>query len=124
MKRFLSGVLAALMLCGVLTGCSGKPSGMTDNVYDYGCKALDVVDQYLDTELTAEEAQSKLEQIGAMIDPQSDDTVMKNTEEMIKSETEFLVFLMIGAQNKMENLESTISDIREWRDKLAKDLGK
>lgn len=125
MKRFFAVLLAVSMLGSILAGCGdGKPAGMTDNVYEYGCKALDIVNQYLDTDIEADAAHDKLKQIEATIDPQSDDVAMKATEGSIKIEVQYLAFLMVQAQNEMRNLESTIDEIKEWRDKLSSNLGK
>lgn len=52
MKRFL----LILMCCFLLVGCGGKPSGMSDEMYDSAIYVINVVDSYLDGQNTAEEA--------------------------------------------------------------------
>ena len=54
---FLIAVIAVL-----LTAC-GKPSGMDDTTYKLGVKALEVMDAYNCADLTADEANEKLQGI-------------------------------------------------------------
>lgn len=61
MKKILTTLLMVGMLTMMFSSCSGKPSGMSDNVYDACKKMIDVADQYIDAEITINEADDKME---------------------------------------------------------------
>ena len=67
-KLFTILCLAAALLCG----CSSKPGDVTEETYRTGKNALEAIDQYLDGEITAEEAHDKLGLYYDILDEHSD----------------------------------------------------
>lgn len=67
-KLFAILCLATALLCG----CSSKPGGVTEETYRTGKNALTAIDQYLDGEITAEEAHDKLDMYYEILDEHSD----------------------------------------------------
>ncbi len=57
-------------ICMSMSAC--KPIGMSSENYDLGVKAVDVIDQYLDGEITSMEALDKLHLIEYQIDTEDD----------------------------------------------------
>lgn len=69
MKK-LAMLLGALLCVGALAGCgNGIPDDMSKDAYDLGCKALETVDAFLDADISAQSAKSKLD----LIDTQMED---------------------------------------------------
>lgn len=62
---------AALILSAFLfifvTGCSQIPEGFTQEGYDTGVKVLEVIDQYLDGEISEDTAQEKLDRLSDLL---------------------------------------------------------
>lgn len=57
--------IIAALLCGVflLSGCSGKPSGMSDEVYEIGCQALKIIEKYNAAEISADDAYDRIDKL-------------------------------------------------------------
>ncbi len=65
MKKLISTALIGITLLSTtafLFGCGGggKPGDVSEKYYNYGLKALEIIDSYLDYEISTEEAYSKL----------------------------------------------------------------
>lgn len=61
-KRILAALLLALTLSLALTGCKKeKSSRVSYQMFDYGVAALEIVDDYRDDKITADEAIKRLE---------------------------------------------------------------
>lgn len=67
-KLFAILCLTAALLCG----CSSTPEGVTEETYRTGKNALTAIDQYLDGEITADEAHDKLDTYYEVLDEHSD----------------------------------------------------
>ena len=67
-KLFAILCLATALLCG----CSSTPEGVTEETYRTGKNALEAIDQYLDGEITADEAHDKLDMYYEILDEHSD----------------------------------------------------
>lgn len=59
-------ILIMLCLALGLVGC-GKPSTVSKDVYNLGIKAVEVTEQFLSADLTADEAKEKLKEIDSRI---------------------------------------------------------
>lgn len=55
--------IAILLTCGLvlLSSCSRKPDGMSNDTYDLGKKALEIIEEYKKAEISAEEAREQLD---------------------------------------------------------------
>ncbi len=62
MKKRLLVVISILMISAVLTACGGgtKPDGMTQEVYEIGCNALEIMEKYNNAEIDKENAESRI----------------------------------------------------------------
>lgn len=54
-----------MLLCGtfLLSGCSGKPSGMSDEVYEIGSQALKIIEKYNVAEISADDAHDRIDKL-------------------------------------------------------------
>lgn len=104
-----------MLLCGtfLLSGCSGKPSGMSDEVYEIGSQALEIIEKYNDAEISEDDAQTRL----SMLSDSIDDIKEENPDD--------LHAVTIGVDISGANLSlSTNGNTYEWEEFLRKDLGK
>lgn len=46
--------------CIFICACSSVPNGMSEQHYQYGLKVLEIIDQYLDYDISAEEAYQRI----------------------------------------------------------------
>ncbi len=60
MKKGLLIIVTVLITIGMLVAC-GKPANMSEATYDNGCHALEIMKKYNDMEISAEEAESRLQ---------------------------------------------------------------
>lgn len=61
MKKVICCLLAIVTVLVVFTACGEKrPENIGDEYYEYGCKALDIIDQYLDKTIDAKTASDRL----------------------------------------------------------------
>ena len=65
-KTFVIAVLSLIMLS--INGCSGIPEGMAKDTYDTGLKALEIMDKYNDADITADEADQRLDALYERLD--------------------------------------------------------
>lgn len=67
--KYLSILLLVVMVISLLlflfTNCNSKPSGISDETYRVGSKAIEVVDDYLDYDLSRDDAYDRLVEIGS-----------------------------------------------------------
>lgn len=63
MRKILKGIIALILVCTLIAGCgeSGKPDGVSDEMYEAAIYAIKVVDLYLDGESTIKETYDKLD---------------------------------------------------------------
>lgn len=117
-KLFTILCLAAALLCG----CSSKPGGVTEETYRTGKNALEAIDQYLDGEITAEEAHDKLDLYYDILDEHgdtisSDDREPSRNCSYIKSDcmsaSYAIVVINSGRAGEMESLMDSRNDIAE-----------
>lgn len=54
-----------LSISFLLSGCGGKPSNISDEHYQYGKKAIEIIDSYLDYEIDADEAYQQMKNLSA-----------------------------------------------------------
>lgn len=60
--RKIKGIIALILVCTLIAGCgeSGKPDGVSDEMYEAAVYAIKVVDLYLDGESTIDDTYNKL----------------------------------------------------------------
>ena len=113
MKKTLTILLTALLL---LSGCSSKPANMSDEFYNGGIKALEIIDSYLDFSTSKSSAKSQLSAIKDRFGDLSD--IDKHEDYMIK-------LYVMGLVNDLSGISKADADeILEDRNKLAEALNK
>lgn len=66
-KTIIAVLLSSMML--TFSACGNSiPEGMSEEVYDYGVKALNVMDKYNDMEISKDDAYSRLDAIYDKLD--------------------------------------------------------
>ena len=75
MKRTVFMILVIGCIIACLPGCGGdkKPENMSDIAYRAGQKAVEITEQYLNMDITAEEAYDQLEDVHDRLDAQKTD---------------------------------------------------
>lgn len=102
-----------LMMCVImLTGCGGKPSDVSDEMYENAVYTIKVCDLYLDGEATQEET---IEKIDGIVTPEIDIVSASSNEVSIWSGIMGLKTDCI----KMRLKEFELSSFNENRDKIA-----
>lgn len=96
-----------------LVGCGGKPSGISDEMYDTAVYVVDAVDLYLDGESTSEETYEKIDSLNIPESKETDD---------LSVETEILSVKIALFGSKESVGTSGIADVKEARDDLANEI--
>ena len=119
-QKSLALLLALVLLFSLLSACSSTKYPMTEQHEKYGKKALEIVDAYLDFEITIEEADARLDSLRGASDTLSNGTDAESTgNKMVVGEVNNLYF----AINLLKLNGRTSSDILELRNRLAGTLG-
>ena len=122
MKRLkpLALLLALALLLSLFSACSSTKYQMSEQHEKYGRKALEIVDAYLDFEITIEEADARLNSLRGASDTLPKDTEAESTgNKLVVGEVNNLYF----AINLLKLNGRTSSDILELRNRLAGTLG-
>lgn len=61
MKRLILVIISCCIL--LLVGCSNKPDSMSDTGYKACVKAIEIIDDFLNMDISSEEASEKLEDV-------------------------------------------------------------
>ena len=119
MKRF---IILALVACLFFLSVGCTPTDISSQHLNYGRKAIEIVDQYLDYEISISEAYSEIEALKARSDglPDDDSTAVKD----LGTET-YVLFVSIDLMNiyfdgSSSELEKSLL---ENRNKLAGYVG-
>lgn len=101
MKKVISMLLVAVMCCGLLVGCAGKPKEVSQEVYDLGVETCDVLDDFIQGKMSQDTAEDKLDELGDRADE-----VKENIEKTRETTVyEFSILLDIS------NAKSAVSHI-------------
>lgn len=61
MKKRLLVIISILMIAAALTACGDvKPEGLTQEVYEIGCDALDIMEKYNNAEIDKDDAKDRI----------------------------------------------------------------
>lgn len=61
-------MVAIFLITLSISGCSGIPEGMSEDTYDTGMKALEIMDKYNNADITADEANQRLDALYERLD--------------------------------------------------------
>lgn len=111
------GLKVLVLLC-LLVGISGciKPFGMNKTVYEVGCKSAEVVESYLDADITADEAIEKLESLQGRLDESYED----DGDDLVRLKVIGLSIALSVIEiddTKIKDLEKAVKDLNAniWR---------
>lgn len=93
MKKIISMLLTAVICCGLLVGCAGKPKEVSQEVYDLGMEASGVLEYYIQEKMSQGTAANKLDELGDRAD-ELEENIKKERETTIQ---EFNIFLDISS---------------------------
>ena len=117
MKKII-GIIIAFTFAFVLVSCgSSKPNSMTQKTYDNGCHALEIMEKYNDMEISADEAETRLQGIYDSLDAEYytlSDTLESSENLIIKLDVSFFITALHG----------TAGSTYEQEDELREHLGK
>lgn len=106
--------LILLIMCvTLLTGCGGKPSDVSQEMYDTAVYVIGATDMYLDGKATYDETYDKIESMTIPDATESEDTSVDISILNIKT-------ALLGSKESIGT--ATISDVRDARDDLAKKI--
>lgn len=114
MKKVLVLLFGCMML---LSGCGGKPSDVSQEIYDTAVYAIDVTDMYLDGEATIEETKEKID--GLNIEYNPDDNEYEKDSDIESSLVSLEIYVHIVESGYGD---ATISDIKDARNSLAEEI--
>lgn len=123
MKRIITLLIAATMICLTLAGCGGgKPNNVSQEMYDVGITALQIADEYIGYKIDGDKADSKLSALS-----KDAETIYERNKESDFRTGDLLVetdiHLVLSAIHFAE-YKGVPADIKDERDSLAKSLGK
>lgn len=121
MKKLL--LMLVVLLCCLLAGCGGgRPSDLSDAHYQYGKRALEIVDDCLDYDIDLDTAYNKIKKLEEM-----EDTLPPAGTTEGGSAANFAVesdVLIISSKISILRLGSgDMSELLNKRNDLAKDIG-
>ena len=118
MKK-LSIIFIAAAIAALLVACGSKvPSGMTQETYDNGCRALEIMEKYNGADITAEEAELRLKSIKTSLESETF-TISQPLESANNTIISTNIFLFISALNG-----SSVSSTYDQEDSLRRNLEK
>lgn len=117
-------LLCVLLLCFSLCGCQKEENNISEQHYQYGAKAIEIADQYIDYKLTAAEAYEQLEDLYHRVEelPETefeDEAYLNNSQ--VETYTLLLDTAMMNAKYKTSS--NTLDDIYSYRNTIAKAIG-
>lgn len=110
-------LLPILITAMVISACGSKiPSGMTQQTYDNGCRALEIMEKYNDVEISAEEAETRLKSIQSSLESEYTtlmDTLESGNNLIVKLNVSFFITALHGTAGNTYSLEDDMRDILE-----------
>ena len=121
-KRCFAMPLLLIML-SILIGCSSKLDNVSDEHYQYGMKAIEIVDSYLDYDIDAEEAYNKVDELMGRADTLPNENISSATcvmDTCIECDVSLIKYKFsdLHWHPSNENLEK----LKEYRNSLAEYL--
>lgn len=87
MKKIISIIAIIATATIVLMACGSKPETMTQDTYENGKRALEVMEKYIDFQIDKDEAEGRLYSIKEALDEERKgiDDVLQNTDNLLVS---------------------------------------
>lgn len=115
MKRTGSFILAMCLSVGMLAGCGGgKPSDMSQEVYDLGVETCDALDDYIQGKMEQDTCESVLEEIADRAEALEEDasTTDSNALTYIRL-APMSVSSVFVSEGETYKAEDTLNDLKE-----------
>lgn len=115
----------ALLLILVFCGKNDKPKDISEQHYQYGLKAIEIADAYLDYDISAKEARSQLKSLISR-ENELPDTEWGDPTHLNGYQVEFYTSLMDAAfvPAMYSSSSDSYDDIVEYRNEIAGYIGK
>ena len=100
MKKGLIAVLLIAAIVLVACGGSKKPATMSQETYDNGCRALEIMEKYNDTDISKEDATERLNGILKSLNDEHDtltDTLERSDNTLVSASITQFIGAMGGA---------------------------
>ena len=103
---FAVGIVMVLMVA------CGRPQNMTEETYEYGKKALEIIQKYNSADISAEDAKSRLESIVTALDNlEIDDDLAEIKKDTVQIIVDGGVMDLQYGWNKMLDTENSLKEI-------------
>jgi hypothetical protein len=116
MKKIISMLLVVSLCCGMIVGCGGKPSDVSQEVYDLGVETCDVLDDYIQGKMKRETCEDMLDDIANRaeeLDKNEDNT---STDDLILTEirlSPFSVSSLSINEGETYKAEAAMEELKE-----------
>ena len=111
-KKIIIAVLLSSMMLTFSACGNSIPEGMSEEVYDYGVKALNVMDKYNDMEISKDDADSRLDAIYDKLDSLDSGDTSVDVLSISSSILTFQAALTIGKNSSKDTYE-VADELRE-----------
>lgn len=102
MRKIITLIMVLTIL---LCACESKPDGMSDKVYELGCKALDVIEKYEDCDIDKSTALDRLDQIS--------DSLSNETEITMAAKVDYISYCITGNMD----MTSSVDELKKMLNK-------
>lgn len=111
MKKIIAAIIIAAAV--VLTACGSEiPENMTQSTYDYGCRALEIMEKYNAAEISGEDAKDRLEGIKKTIDAEREnlsDLLESSSALLVSNKAQMFIFA-IGGNGSTYKIEKSLRE--------------
>ena len=116
MKKVVSVLLVACLSCSLIVGCGGKPSDVSQEVYDLGVETCDVLDDYIQGKMKQDTCTDKLDEIADRaeeLDQNEDNTSKDNLILTTIRLASFSVNPLFISEGETYKAEDTMQELKE-----------
>lgn len=124
MKRIVS-MLLLLTVVFSLSSC-GRPSDVDEQHYNYGKKAIEIADKYLDYEISAQEAYNLIDDLRRREDELPDDDDRFSTNSHVETLVSLIYFNLNSLNDRYissSTAKEKYQELLEHRNILSEELG-
>ena len=125
MKKAISCLLVLVIVLTIFTACGeGKPTNISDDHYEFGCKVVDIIDQYMDNTIDADTAYTR---IGNLIRTDKDklpETEFGDPTHAAGSTVELYTVLVWNELSSIDYGTGSQQELKDYRNKIADAVGR
>lgn len=120
MKKMLV-LLIVILLTASVVGCGENPNELNEDVYDIGCKVVDICEEYLDTDIDAKEAADRIGRLDEQLEGL--DVDLKANEDLLCEKISLLAILLDNKAIFGDRSSTTDTEIKKELDEIKESLG-